>query len=241
MGFLFLKRSSSKQGKAKKTKRLVRFTNVAAQRHEYEFEWDLAPDYWFSRDELKSFNEVRWEEADALRRARGILTSSRDDADALEAGLEKNVFIGDTITRALDDVDEDREISIRGIEHFVWPVLQKEMIGRKKELKRKVLGRARDPGARRRDPQGLDVELARESAVLSKWARDVATERGIKYCEMKRGMGGGGGLLKASKLSKPGQGLRNVFRNASSRSLRMGASKATMKDETKVPQRGLSS
>jgi hypothetical protein len=38
--------------------------------------------------------------------------------------------------------------------------------------------------------------LAEESAKLSQWARDVASERGVKYCEMKRG----GVLLKNSKI-----------------------------------------
>ena len=107
------------------------------------------------------------------------------------------VFIGDKITNALDDCDDNHEISIRGIEHFVFPVLQKEMVRRKKLLKKVVLGYSRDPIQRKKDPNG--IKLADESAEHSKWARDVATERGIKYCQMKRGDGRGGGLLAASK------------------------------------------
>ena len=44
-----------------------------------------------------------------------------------------------TFTNALDDCDDNHEISIRGIEHFVFPVLQKEMVNKKKLLKRVVL------------------------------------------------------------------------------------------------------
>mmetsp|Transcript_3030 Transcript_3030/g.6297 ORF Transcript_3030/g.6297 Transcript_3030/m.6297 type:complete len:239 (-) Transcript_3030:221-937(-) len=199
--FSFTKSSgnSTNQTKNKATKRRVSFADIAAKRHEYDFDWELEPVYWFSRDELKSFNEVRFDEADVLRSARGIKTSSRNDADNLD-GSGRDVYIGDKITNALDDIDDDHEISVRGIEHFVFPVLQKEMIRRKKDLKRTVLGYSRDPKVRRMDPKG--IKLAQQTISLSQWARDVATERGIKYCEMKRGGGRGGGLLGAAKLSK---------------------------------------
>jgi hypothetical protein len=141
---------------------------------------------------MKSFNETRFDEADVLRKERGILTSSRDDADALTMST-RNRFIDDTMTHALDDVDDSHEISIRGIEHFVWPVLQKEMMVRKRELKNMVLVYSRDPTARKKDPEG--IKLAEECDKYSCWARNVSTERGVKYCQMKRGDGRGGGLL----------------------------------------------
>ncbi len=72
------------------------------------------------------------------------------------------------------------------------------MIRRKKELKHAVLGYSRDKLERKKDPLG--DKLAERAQELSQWARDVATERGVKYCEMKRGGGRGGGLLKCSKL-----------------------------------------
>jgi hypothetical protein len=97
--------------------------------------------------------------------------------------------VGDTITAALDDVDNG-EVSVRGIEHFVWPVLQKEMISRKKELKAFVVEYSKDTNRRANDPNG--EKLAAAVVEMSKWARNVASERGIKYCQMKRG----GALLK---------------------------------------------
>jgi hypothetical protein len=186
------------------SKRHVHFTDISAQRREYEFDWGQEPEYWYSKDELKSFNEVRFDEADVLRKERGIRTSSRNDADDLSSS-KRDRFIGDKITNALDDVDDSGVISLRGIEHFVYPVLQKEMVRRKKDLKKTVIGYSRDPKIRKLDPQG--IKLAEQSAHHSQWARDVATERGIKYCQMKRGAGRGGGLLSITHSAKARRGL----------------------------------
>ena len=180
------KKSSSKN------KRHISFTDVEIPRHEYDFDWDLEAEYWYPKAELKSFNEVRFDDADVLRKERGIRTASRNDADDLTSS-RRDRFIGDKITNALDDRDTNPEVSVMGIEHFVHPVLQKEMVRRKNLLKATVVGYARDPKIRKADPQG--IKLAEQSAELSQWARDVATERGIKYTQMKRGMGQGGGLL----------------------------------------------
>ncbi len=183
----------------------VHFTDVSAKKIEYSFDWELEPEYWYSKTELKSFNEVRFDDADVLRKERGIRTSSRNDADTLSES-RRDIFIGDKITHALDDVDDSHEISLRGIEHFVFPVLQKEMVRRKKELKRAVVGYSRDPVAKKKDPKG--IQLAKDAAEHSQWARDVATERGIKYCQMKRGAGRGGGLLSTMHNSKNAKGMR---------------------------------
>ena len=184
-----------------KSKRKVRFTDIKPLHHNYEFDWDLEGEYWFSKAELKAFNEVRFDEADVLRKERGIRTKSRDDADEIDNEEDRNDFIGDALTFALDDDNDGHEISLRGIEHFVWPVLQKEMVKRKKILK-KVVVQWRIPMNRRKDPQGL--KLAEESEKLSEWARNVAQERGIKYTEMRRG----GLLLKNSKNMRMGRSRR---------------------------------
>ena len=160
-----------------KKKKKVRFTPYGPTLHSYEFNWELEGDYWFSKAELKTFNEVRFDEADVLRKERGIRTKSRHDADRFEEEDDRNNFIWDVLTHSLMDND-GHDISLRGIEHFVWPVLQKEMMMRKKELKKVVL-EWRLPANRRRDPNG--IKLAEDSAKLSEWARDVAQERGIKY------------------------------------------------------------
>ncbi|KAL9185126.1 hypothetical protein ACHAXT_002903 [Thalassiosira profunda] len=200
----------------------VHFTDTSVVRREYDFDWDLERDYWYSRAELKQFGETRFDEADVLRKERGIRTSSRNDADDLSTSRRER-FIGDKITHALDDVDDSHEISVRGIEHFVHPVLQKEMVRRKKELKRTVVMYYRDPQSRRVDPKG--DKLAETSAELSEWARNVATERGIKYCTMKRGLGTkkertksghfqrGGGLLIMARSLEGAKGMRHLERD----------------------------
>ncbi|KAL7544403.1 hypothetical protein ACHAWF_007787 [Thalassiosira exigua] len=180
-------------------KRRVRFTDTGVKRHEYEFDWEFETDYWFTKVELKTFNENRFDDADVLRKERGIRTKSRDDADTLSTS-RRDKFIHDKLTHSLDDEKDNHDISLGGIEHFVFPVLQKEMVRRKKELKALVVATSRDPQTRRQDPQGL--KLAAKSASLSKWARDNATERGIKQCQMKRGKGRGGGLLRMTHEDK---------------------------------------
>jgi hypothetical protein len=187
-------------------KKHVHISDTTPQRHTYDFNWECAIDYWYTKPELKTFNEDRFDDADILRKERGIHTSSRDDADILSHS-RRNIFIDDTVTHALEDEGDEHlhhdgsgGISIVGIEHFVFPVLQKEMLSRKKELKIAVLTKYRDPLARKKDPQG--IALANECAKYSSWARNVAKERGIKYCQMKRSGGdelthtvGHGGLL----------------------------------------------
>mmetsp|Transcript_6880 Transcript_6880/g.10027 ORF Transcript_6880/g.10027 Transcript_6880/m.10027 type:complete len:245 (+) Transcript_6880:195-929(+) len=187
--------AKKKQSPSKKKKKKVHFTDTKPIDHCYEFDWELEGEYWFSKAELKAFNEVRFDEADVLRKERGIRTRSRNDADEIEEEEDRNIFIGDALTNALDDDNDGHEISLRGIEHFVWPVLQKEMVSRKKQLK-KVVIEWRLPVNRRKDPKGL--KLAEDAAKLSEWAREVAQERGIKYTEMRRG----GMLLKNMRNMK---------------------------------------
>jgi hypothetical protein len=193
-----VQKQSSKHHKKKR----VCFKDSKTEHHTYEFDWDYFDDYFYSKEEVKSFSEHRYDEADILRKERGIRTSSRHDADNT-VGEAHIHFIGDALTHALDDDNDAHGVSLRGIEHFVWPVLQKEMVTRKKQV-RKVVAEWSIPKNRRKDSKGL--KLAEDVAELSKWARDVASERGIKYCEMKRG-GGLSGLLTSSFS------IRDVFQN----------------------------
>lgn len=197
------KAAATKKKQPRKPKKKVHFTDIKPIHYDYEFDWDLEGEYWFSKAELKAFNEVRFDEADVLRKERGIRTKSRNDADDIEQEEDRNDFIGDALTHALDDDNDGHEISLRGIEHFVWPVLQKEMVTRKKVLKKLVI-EWRLPVNRRKDPQGL--KLAEDAAKLSEWAREVAKERGIKYCEMKRG----GMLLKNARAMRMNKSNRRL-------------------------------
>ena len=176
----------------KKKKKHVHFASqpFLLKRHRYSFDWSTAPSIWYTPAELAQLKDQRFIDADILRIERGIDPNSREDADKIDDGREKEIYVGDTLTHALDDVDRGENSSLRGIEHFVWPVLQKEMVERKRELKRCVLEFSRDVERRKCDVKG--EELASLTIQKSEWARNVASERGIKYCEMKRG----GSLLK---------------------------------------------
>lgn len=202
------KSSYTKGSSKKKWAKKIVISDTEPQKYSYDFDWDLEGDYWFTKEELKSFNTVRFKDAQYLRKERDIKVASRDDADGL-TGRNRNEFIGDSITHALDDKDTDENVSVQGIEHFVWPVLQKEMVARKKELKRTVLEHSHNPQMKRLDPQG--EKLAARTAEQSKWAREVAMERGMKYCAMKRGSGrGGAGLLSLTKSSRMDKGRRSL-------------------------------
>ena len=95
------------------------------------------------------------------------------------------------------------------------------MVTRKKVLK-KVVIEWRLPINRRKDPQGL--KLAEDAAKLSEWARDVAKERGIKYCEMKRG----GTLLKNTRAMRMNASNRRL-----SKAVKKGFSFKDMGSSTK--------
>lgn len=170
-------------GKGKK--KTVHFSTVEVQ--PFHFDWSLADDVFYTRTELTSMGKKRFEDASVVRSKLRSLTNSspslkksdpkpevsRDDTAAIARGRN----IDSLLSRALDDEDVYEGTTIRGIEHFVYPELQKEMILRKKQVQREVMDfvRCKTP-----DPQGW--RLARHSSTFSQWARNVAQEKGLKYC-----------------------------------------------------------
>ena len=129
---------------------------------------------------------MRTEDAAAARRARGIAIESRGDAD-VPTEATKDLYIHDKITNALDDRDTG-EVTIAGIEHMVFPVLQKEMVQRKKDLKVRTAGPRAPPAggaSPRRSPRSSTLAppsatpppvRALQSAVLV-YARDPDRRR----------------------------------------------------------------
>eukprot|EP00569_Conticribra_weissflogii_P003412 CAMPEP_0171332944 /NCGR_PEP_ID=MMETSP0878-20121228/3701_1 /TAXON_ID=67004 /ORGANISM="Thalassiosira weissflogii, Strain CCMP1336" /LENGTH=266 /DNA_ID=CAMNT_0011833797 /DNA_START=219 /DNA_END=1016 /DNA_ORIENTATION=+ len=97
---------------------------------------------------------------------------SRDDA-SLASKPSSPAAIAALLAAALSDPDAHPSASLRGIEHFVYPDLQKEMIRRKKLVQSEVLEFVR---SKRPDPQGW--RLAQHSRNYSLWAREVAAEKG---------------------------------------------------------------
>lgn len=109
----------------------------------------------------------------------------------------KDKDIAALLNIALDDPDLDENVSIRGIEHFVYPDLQQEMIRRKKEQQREVLEFARSP---RPDPQGW--RLADHSRYFSLWARTVAVEKAMKYRVNNAAVDPEGGTISKDELER---------------------------------------
>jgi hypothetical protein len=76
----------------------------------------------------------------------------------------------------LNTPDDHDTTSIRGIEHFVYPELQQEMIRKKKEVQSQVMLLVT---SKKPDPQGW--RLANHFRMYSQWARDVALDKGRAY------------------------------------------------------------
>jgi hypothetical protein len=159
-------------------KKCVHFSTIEVQ--QFHFDWSLADQVFYTRKELTAMGQNRFDDADFLRRQRQ-LDGWGDGQQAVDDGgtskKPKDVAIADLLSLALSDEDRGESVSIRGIEHFVYPDLQQEMIRRKKEVQREVMAFVR---AKRPDPQGW--RLAEHSRTYSQWARNVALEKGMKYC-----------------------------------------------------------
>ncbi|KAL7537564.1 hypothetical protein ACHAWF_007649 [Thalassiosira exigua] len=127
-------------------------------------------------------SESRFDDAARLRKQRREESQRRRGSETLE-DLERSAETTDVsalLTKALLDEDNDESTSIQGIEHFVYPDLQRAMIQRKKKAREEILNFVK---SKRPDPQGW--RLARRSQELTRWAQDVAQEKGMVY-RMKR-------------------------------------------------------
>lgn len=169
----------NKDGKRIKT---VHFATVEVQ--PFRFDWTLADDVFYTRKELAEMGQSRFDDADILRKQRRLesttqLTTAKEQAqDDVGTSIKSNEdLITDLLSQALTDEDSDPNVSIRGIEHFVYPDLQQEMIRRKRQVQREVMEFVR---SKRPDPQGW--RLADHSRRYSEWARNVAIQKGMNYC-----------------------------------------------------------
>ena len=174
--------------------KVVHFSTIEVQ--PFHFDWSLADDVFYSRKELQTMGQSRFDDAATLRAQRRLSERNNNNnnnknkkntnggeldghtVDDVDIVKKSNVQdIATLLSMALEDDDQDENVSIRGIEHFVYPDLQQEMIRRKKEVQREVLEFVR---SKRPDPQGW--RLAQHSRTFSQWARNVALEKGMKYC-----------------------------------------------------------
>ncbi|KAL7553644.1 hypothetical protein ACHAWF_016951 [Thalassiosira exigua] len=141
-----------------------------AEVHTYGFDPNLVGDIFYKRCELEDMGRSRYEDAAMLLKHR------LNDLEHLSKKSTRN-DVAMLLAKALSDDDrDDEEMSIKGIEHFVYPKLRREMIQHKNELRREVLNFAH---SKRPDTQGW--RLAQHSRMLSRWAQEVAQEKGMRY------------------------------------------------------------
>jgi len=160
-------------------KKTVHFATIEVQQYNWDYTCD--PDVYYLKKQIAAMNKQRFTDASKLRKQRNIkLPSKKDKEKAKKACDDVDIAKRATdITQLLQEAfdperDTDEQVSICGIEHFVYPALQKEMIQRKKQAQREVIN------FNKPNPQGW--RLARLSEANTKWARDVAVEKGKRYC-----------------------------------------------------------
>jgi len=170
-GFMASLRSS----KSKVVKKGVHFPANVEEVREYRFDWSLEREVFFSREELAEMAKNRFTDAAALRKQLGTKLSAMDNLVKLSGS-----GVRDLLQQAFLFTDEDT--SIRGIEHFVYPQLQQEMVKRKQLVQNEVLSFSRGNEA---DPHGW--KIASQSRYYTKWATNVAVEKGGAYISSDAG------------------------------------------------------
>ncbi|KAK1737468.1 hypothetical protein QTG54_011754 [Skeletonema marinoi] len=166
-------------------KKKVHFAPIEVRPFTYDYSCDK--DVHYGKDNIAVMNKERFKEASKLRKQRNIKLPSRQEREDAAKGkacddadiAKRTSDLKKVIEEAFDpERDIDEELSIRGIEHFVYPALQQEMIRRKKQVQMEV----------------LNCQKAKRLALLSEsvtqWAREVAVEKGMRYCINQEAMYG---------------------------------------------------
>eukprot|EP00985_Skeletonema_marinoi_P000861 scaffold353_cov161-Skeletonema_marinoi.AAC.3 len=154
-------------------KKKVRFAPDEVELYDYDYSCDQ--DIYYQPDKIKAMNKQRFTDARKLRKQRSITVPSKeaafDDIDMTKHDHSMNQLLEEAYD---PERDVNEEVSIAGIEHFVYPILQLEMVRRKKQAQREVLS------FKKAKRQAL--RLAELSEEKTQWAREVAIEKGKKYC-----------------------------------------------------------
>lgn len=162
-------------------KKTVHFATIEVQPYNWDYSCD--GDVYYRKEQITAMNKQRFTDASKLRKERNIKVPPKDKNKDQQQTAKDDVDIAkrtpdiDQLLQEAFDPSRDinDEISIRGIEHFVYPTLQQEMIRRKKHAKRELLNFQH---SKRPDPR----RLARLSEQNTQWAREVAIEKGMRYC-----------------------------------------------------------
>mmetsp|Transcript_22460 Transcript_22460/g.51555 ORF Transcript_22460/g.51555 Transcript_22460/m.51555 type:complete len:373 (-) Transcript_22460:132-1250(-) len=140
----------------------------------FHFDWDLADDYFYTREQLRAMNNLRFEDASKLR-AKMLKKESHSVAHD-DSALTRRSAAGSTnqlLSDIINDRDEwDANISLDGIEPFVFLELKEEMVKKKAIVKKEIIDFLK---ANKSDPQGW--RLASHSRFHTQWARGIAQDK----------------------------------------------------------------
>ncbi|EJK64273.1 hypothetical protein THAOC_15009 [Thalassiosira oceanica] len=135
---------------------------------------DLAGDVFYTREELRVMNNVRFDDASKLRKKMfGEKSQSIAQDDSI---LSRKSTAGSTnqlFSDIINDRDEwDANISLDGIEPFVFLELRDEMVKKRANVRKEIIDFVK---ANKSDPQGW--RLASHSRFHTQWARNIAQEK----------------------------------------------------------------
>mmetsp|Transcript_20362 Transcript_20362/g.31871 ORF Transcript_20362/g.31871 Transcript_20362/m.31871 type:complete len:358 (-) Transcript_20362:52-1125(-) len=206
-------------------KKTVHFATIEVQPYNWDYSCD--EDVYYRKEQITAMNKQRFTDASKLRKERNIKVPPKDknkDKQAMDDVdiAKRHPDIDQLLQEAFDpNRDIDEEVSIRGIEHFVYPTLQQEMIRRKKHAKRELINFQH---SKRPDPRGW--RLARQSEMNTQWAREVAIEKGMRYCMNQEAIYGAAGCgISRDELERSKDELDNLHMLKSSASCCMETSR----------------
>lgn len=140
----------------------------------FQFDWDLADDVFYTREQLRAMNNLRFEDASKLRAK--MLKKESHSAAHDDSVLTRKSTAGSTnqlLSDIINDRDEwDANISLDGIEPFVFLELKDEMVKKKAIVKKEILDFVK---VNKSDPQGW--RLASHSRFHTQWARSIAQDK----------------------------------------------------------------
>ena len=144
-------------------KKTIHFSTVEVKSYQWDYNCDK--DVFYSKHELSVINKQRYEEASKLQRDRLFSKQHKED-------------LTPTILSLIFDYNDDiyKRLSSRGIEHFVYPELRREIIRKQRLHRAEVVKYARSM------PFDQDGSKLREhSEQYSRWARELAVRKAKSY------------------------------------------------------------
>jgi len=149
----------------KPLKKTVHFSTVDVKMYRWDRKYDK--DVYYTKNELSNISKRRHEDAAKLRKER--LFSGQHTKD-----------LTPTLLSFIFDPNDDiyKRATSRGVEHFIYPELRRELIRKQKEARAEVLKYVR---SNQFDPDGS--KLRELSEQYTRWARELAVDKAKCYAQ----------------------------------------------------------